>query len=324
MVEGFITVDLDSLRFKAAFIAGLFHGVTLFNYYTDHKYFTLHDTHLESLTGTQIAIGGFLVGLGTRLGNGCTSGHGVVGLSKRSPRSIVSVVVFLTTAMFVATIWGNIFGHHSHLTNRNIVTDEHVAKASTAFGAGLLLYALYDTPYLWPDSIISYLSGALFSIGLAVSGMSSPSKVVNFLKVTEMWDPSLLFVLGASVGINLIVFHFAHEKLEKPILCTMFPKVEQGLTRDKRECGTFSSPSTVLDVNLVLGAWLFGIGWAVTGICPGPGILLVASGQSLALQFYLPGLVFGMLAAVEIKKREITLIKPVVHRHSENVKAAAN
>jgi uncharacterized protein len=109
--------------------------------------------------------------------------------------------------------------------------------------------------------IISVLAaGLLFGLGLAVSGMTHASKVLGFLDMAGDWDPSLLLVLGGAVGVTVIAFRFI---LRRPA-----PVFETG----------FSLPSAkAIDRPLVAGAAIFGIGWGISGYCPGPAIASLAA-----------------------------------------------
>ncbi|GAC1413516.1 MAG: transporter [Vulcanimicrobiaceae bacterium] len=101
--------------------------------------------------------------------------------------------------------------------------------------------------------------GLLFGLGLAVSQMTMPGKVLGFLDVAGDWDPSLLFVLGSAVTVAAIAFRFAR-KMPKPIFDL-----------------SFEEPSrTRIDARLIGGTGLFGIGWGLAGYCPGPGIVSLA------------------------------------------------
>lgn len=104
------------------------------------------------------------------------------------------------------------------------------------------------------------VAGLIFGLGLAVSGMTQASKVLGFLDVTGNWDPSLLLVLGGAVAVTAVAFRFI---LRRPA-----PVLE-----DK-----FRLPITrFIDGPLVVGAAIFGIGWGISGYCPGPGIALLAA-----------------------------------------------
>ena len=102
-------------------------------------------------------------------------------------------------------------------------------------------------------------SGLLFGLGLAISSMINPGKIVGFLDVTGNWDPSLAFVMGGAVAITALTF--------RPILKRPTPILTN----------KFYLPSrTKLDSKLIVGAAIFGVGWAVSGLCPGPAISSVA------------------------------------------------
>jgi len=101
--------------------------------------------------------------------------------------------------------------------------------------------------------------GALFGLGLAISQMTSPQKVVGFLNVTGDWDPSLLLVLGGAVVVTAIAFRFV-PRLKRPVFDRSFEE----------------SPAGPIDGHLVAGAAIFGIGWGLAGFCPGPGIVSLA------------------------------------------------
>jgi hypothetical protein len=105
------------------------------------------------------------------------------------------------------------------------------------------------------DSLVATVVGLIFGTGLVVSGMVKRTKIMAFLAVTDSnWDPSLAFVMIGAVTFNFISFRI----LSKPILADGFdlPKL------------------TTIDWKLVLGAALFGVGWGVGGLCPGPAIAL--------------------------------------------------
>lgn len=104
------------------------------------------------------------------------------------------------------------------------------------------------------------VAGLIFGLGLAVSGMTHAGKVLGFLDVTGHWDPSLLLVLGGAVAVTTVAFPFI---LRRPA-----PVLEE----------KFRLPvARVIDGSLVVGAAIFGIGWGISGYCPGPGIALLAA-----------------------------------------------
>ncbi len=116
--------------------------------------------------------------------------------------------------------------------------------------------------------VIAAACGLLFGLGLAVSQMVNPSKVLNFLDFFGSWDPSLLLVIGAATGLTMISFRFVL-------------KQQQPLFED-----AFRLPSrTDVDAPLLGGAALFGIGWGLAGYCPGPAIAGLSMGTAEPLIF---------------------------------------
>ena len=104
------------------------------------------------------------------------------------------------------------------------------------------------------------VAGLVFGVGLAVSEMTHASKVLGFLDVAGAWDPSLMFVLGGAVAVTIVAFRFV---LRQPV-----PVLEE----------RFHLPTAKdIDLPLILGAALFGVGWGIGGYCPGPGIALLAA-----------------------------------------------
>ncbi|HEU0219631.1 MAG TPA: YeeE/YedE family protein [Gallionella sp.] len=127
-------------------------------------------------------------------------------------------------------------------------------------------------------NLASLLAGLLFGFGLALSGMTHPQKVLGFLDVAGAWDASLLFVLGGAVGVTLVSFRFIL-RLGKPMLAERFI-----ITRE-----------THIDHPMIMGAILFGIGWGISGYCPGPAIALIAS-PNWELLAFLPAAILGAVA----------------------------
>ncbi len=123
--------------------------------------------------------------------------------------------------------------------------------------------------------LIAAASGLVFGYGLALSGMTNPDKVLDFLDVAGDWDPSLLFVLGGAVVVTLVAFRFILRR--------------QGPVFERR----FVLPSAKgIDGPLVLGAIVFGTGWGISGYCPGPAIASLAAPNWETLVF-LPSIFLG-------------------------------
>ena len=128
--------------------------------------------------------------------------------------------------------------------------------------------------------LISFASGFIFSSGLVIGGMTVPAKVVNFLDFAGNWDPSLGMVMGGAVLVHGLVYRFACKR-RAPLLTS-----------------TFNIPtSRAVDRNLLAGARLFGMGWGLSGFCPGPALASVTSGNPQTLVF-----VFSMLVGMFLHK----------------------
>ncbi len=120
-------------------------------------------------------------------------------------------------------------------------------------------------------------AGALFAVGLAISGMTRPSKVVGFLDLAGAWDASLAFVMMGAIAVHFVAYRVV---LRRP--APLF---------DVR----FHLPTRKdIDGRLVLGAALFGVGWGLGGFCPGPG-LVSAAGASLGAVVFVVGMTLGMV-----------------------------
>ena len=111
------------------------------------------------------------------------------------------------------------------------------------------------------QNLLALIAGLLFGLGLCVSEMASPAKVLNFLDVAGNWDPSLLLVMGGALAVTMLAFRLVLKRKE-PLFSTEF-KLPDSSTVDKR---------------LLLGATLFGVGWGLIGYCPGPVITALGFG----------------------------------------------
>lgn len=126
-------------------------------------------------------------------------------------------------------------------------------------------------------NIIGLLAGLLFGFGLLISGMTDPVKVQGFLDVFGAWDISLALVMGGGLMVAIVGVQLAKRQGNSWI-------------------GTLIEMPTKTTINkkLLIGAMLFGIGWGLVGICPGPGIVLLGTGQWQAYVF-IPAMIIGML-----------------------------
>ena len=196
-----------------------------------------------------MVLAGVLVGVGTQLGSGCTSGHGVCGMSRGSARSVVAT---------------------SRSWPRARVT---VCGGSSRTRGGAV-----------SPSLAAFLAGVLFAAGLGVSGMTQPAKVLAFLDVAGRWDPSLAFVMLGAIAV--------HAPLARRILVRPAPVLAPGFSLPVRRD---------VDARLVVGAATFGVGWGLSGLCPGPAITLLASARPIAVVF-VAAMLAGMAAERAVER----------------------
>jgi len=128
-------------------------------------------------------------------------------------------------------------------------------------------------------ALFALLCGLLFGIGLTVSGMTNPAKVQNFLDIAGAWDPSLIFVMAGASLVALVGFRLA-QKRQKPLFAPRF----------------YLPAARRIDARLIGGSALFGVGWGLSGFCPGPAIAGLAWGNPQTFLFA-AAMVAGMALA---------------------------
>ena len=116
--------------------------------------------------------------------------------------------------------------------------------------------------------VASLLAGLVFGLGLIVSGMADPAKVLGFLDLAGAWDPSLALVMAGAIGVGLVAFGVAGRRT------TSLLGAEMQLPTTRH-----------VDRRLVIGSLLFGIGWGIAGFCPGPGLVVLGMGEFKGLVF---------------------------------------
>ncbi|KAL4077153.1 hypothetical protein V8B97DRAFT_1398028 [Scleroderma yunnanense] len=220
-------------------------------------------------------LAGLLVGVGTRLANGCTSGHMIAGLSRFSRRSFVATMSFFSTAVIVTQIFhrenlplsvdadwslGGRTGHiHALITALAplllaVPRSNIFAKTWLPFSYKLLprLNAFARSPL---RSITCLLTSFAFGISLSLGNMVDPKRVLAFLvlPVSRTFDPTLAFLAGSALPLSIVLYRYARP--------------------DHPHLGEkWAIPSnTKIDARLVCGSIAFGIGWGVCGICPPSG-----------------------------------------------------
>ena len=136
-------------------------------------------------------------------------------------------------------------------------------------------------------NLASLLAGLVFGLGLIVSGMANPAKVLGFLDLAGAWDPSLAFVMGGAVGVGLVAFFLARQRTVSLLGMPMKLPAARGIDR-----------------RLVGGSLLFGIGWGVAGFCQGPALVALGMGNAKALLFVAAMLVgMGLFELFEWRAR---------------------
>jgi len=128
--------------------------------------------------------------------------------------------------------------------------------------------------------IIGLISGILFGIGMIISNMVDPTKVIGFLNVTGNWDPSLAFVMGGALAVFTPIYHL------------VIKKRSHALNGEKMSW----TSNTQIDRTLIIGAAIFGAGWGVAGFCPGPAVASIGGGSMTIFVFILSmliGIVFA-------------------------------
>jgi uncharacterized membrane protein YedE/YeeE len=132
----------------------------------------------------------------------------------------------------------------------------------------------------------AFASGLLFTLGLALSGMTRPSKILGFLDIGGHWDPSLALVMAGAVAVYAIAVR-ASRRMSRPVVAGEF--VEPAASR--------------IDAPLVVGALIFGAGWALAGYCPGPAFAALGAGIPKA-GFFVGAMIAGMSFARVVRSRK--------------------
>ncbi|TIU33073.1 MAG: YeeE/YedE family protein [Mesorhizobium sp.] len=140
--------------------------------------------------------------------------------------------------------------------------------------------------------VSAFVIGGLFGLGIAVSGMINPSKVLNFFDIAGTWDPSLIFVMGGGLAVAFVGYRLIFARRKRPVFET-----------------AFALPSKKdIDGQLVSGAALFGIGWGIAGFCPGGAIPALGLGRAATLIF-----VVAMIAGIAVARLARTrLARPAI------------
>ena len=135
--------------------------------------------------------------------------------------------------------------------------------------------------------ISAFISGLIFGLGLLISGMANPDKVLSFLDLAGDWDPSLALVMAGAIAVGVIAFSLVkgrtHSLLGEPLRLPV---------------------KTDLDSRLILGSLGFGVGWGLAGFCPGPALVALGAGAPKAAVFVM-AMVAGMAMFELLEKRQV-------------------
>ena len=134
--------------------------------------------------------------------------------------------------------------------------------------------------------LVQLAAGLLFGVGLVVSGMANPAKVLNFLDVAGSWDPSLAFVMAGAVVVTAIGYRMILA-WPRPMFAAAFQLPTQ----------------RTIEVRLLVGAVIFGVGWGLSGFCPGPALTSLGLAAPGTLAF-VPAMLVGMAAARRLPARQ--------------------
>ncbi len=149
------------------------------------------------------------------------------------------------------------------------------------------------------DTVSAFIVGLIFGIGLILAGMTDPSKVIGFLDLAGSWDPSLAFVMGGAILVGVVAFRFAQ----------------------KRTANFFGGAMRLpnrrdIDLRLVGGSVVFGMGWGMAGFCPGPALTALGTGNAKAAIFV--AAMVGGMAIFELADRLLLAPRRERKQHSSH------
>lgn len=294
VVKGLVAGNWQAWRFSL--LAGLIAGGAALCQWYPHAFDPA--STLGTLSTLRLVTAGFLVGLGAALGNGCTSGHGISGNARLSVRSLAATLTFMVFGVASASFFdtASLQGVPPQgLIHPPPPSAHEIAFATRVLGSAIILVsgaalAARDIRAKWLELAVDFCTGLLFALGLGVAGMTRPSKVSSFLGAfSGTFDPSLIFVMGSALLVAIPGFQFImHTRIiPKPLL---FPNT------------AFNLPSSnAIDWKLLVGSSLFGVGWGLAGLCPGPSIVNLATLRVPSAIFF-AALTAGMMAAKKVEK----------------------
>ncbi|KAJ6017833.1 hypothetical protein N7451_001212 [Penicillium sp. IBT 35674x] len=232
----------------------------------------------DSLASVAATFGvGVLMGWGTKNGRGCTSGHMLCGLSRLSPRSLIATAIFFTTALITANLVGG--SGIPPCEMGPCYTPTYPSVAELVFISGALILSSITNFFVVPKvltrseksrTLFSYLAGLEFGLGLLISGMADPAKVLRFfafLTDVSRFDPSLALIIVFGIGPSMATYLSNSPR--------QISDKGKSLTKPTLAENWRLPTATVADIDwrFVAGAVAFGMAWGLRGVCPGPAIL---------------------------------------------------
>ena len=302
----FRSISLSNFSYNFAFITGMIFASSFIKNFFDPmapskesdspSVMETPSQFIGDLSLLGFIIAGFLVGFGAKMANGCTSGHGVCGLPRKSKRSFVAISLFMIFGILTATI-------RYHIPFLSTSSKEYEVWESPTINFFIFIFSLGSLGFnllsscrsrekgKFRDILVSFGVGCLFCYGLIKSGMLQRHVVLGFLTLSKIWNYQLSFVLGTAVGINYFTFNFILKNMSRPKLKSNFDL----------------PTNTKVDKKLCLGSAIFGIGWGLGGICPGPAVIAFYLYCPQSLAFFI-SLVIGMLFENMYDKRIAEII----------------
>lgn len=308
----------SSQAWRITFLAGLALSTKMYLHVVGDLVLSESVLHTVTLKPIGYVIAGFLVGFGTRLSNGCTSGHGICGLARFSKRSFYATLTFMASGALSASLFSPLLRLPSSTPSEIAFPTETTRLIGTALTSIIAIMFVPVVARAWlhrprPGAadyhkecnaaaklFPAMACGSLFALGLIKSGMIYPSRVSNFLRVSNglsEWDPTLAFVMAGGLSVSALAYHYVkgHGYTCSPdaLDCPLSQKNGNHPPSDKGS-SNFNVPTNAnIDRRLILGAVLFGFGWGLGGICPGPAMVQLVHGYPSVLLQWWPGYMLG-------------------------------
>lgn len=292
MIFSIASCDKPSIFWKITFICSMiFTSGILWNSFGfsslsgTSAFFDSVDTMVYGLSMFGFGLAGFFVGFGAKLSNGCTSGHLICGIPRRSARSMIAVVIYMFTA-FITCVWRT-ESPFLDTTDYGWVDDTSY-KASVNFVMGLaaliiIIFAIYfkcgkKMDEMFETIIISFVAGFLITAGMVFGGLSRRSKVLGFL---NYYDATLIVFFVSVIIFNLLSFYYIIDKKHHAII---------------------ESPTDRITWRLIVGSIIYGFGWGLGALCPGPAIILFIFLTPHISIIWLVGLILGQVGVILFEK----------------------